>query len=246
VTNLDQWGGAFTRGDIATIDVPAPDTLGAARTIHSGAALAGDVPAGNADAYPTWTPDSARIAFAHGSGARSENQQSALYLMNRDGSGVVRLDAANAEDTTSFQPRFSPFDQGGYFWLSFLTRRDYGNASVGTRGSGLQQIWVTAIRKDAAAGSDPSAVPYWLPGQRTTSRNISAFWAPRPCREDGESCSVGSECCGGDCRPGEDGELVCAPPPPERCRMAGETCSTTADCCESLECVGRVCLNPPG
>ncbi|HJK93990.1 MAG TPA: hypothetical protein RMH26_24840, partial [Polyangiaceae bacterium LLY-WYZ-15_(1-7)] len=246
VANANNWGGAFTDADIATIDVTGPDALGASRVIHDGATLAGSSPAGTADSYPTWTPDSARIAFAHGSGARSEDQQSALYIMARTGAGVVRLDAANGGGTTNFQPRFSPFDQGGYFWLSFLSRRDYGNAEVGTAGAGLQQIWVTAIRKDAPAGSDPSSVPYWLPGQRTTSRNISAYWAPRPCREDGESCSVGSECCGGDCRPGEDGALVCSPPPPERCREESETCSTTADCCEGLECFGRVCVRPPG
>ncbi|MEM9071681.1 MAG: hypothetical protein AAGE52_24445 [Myxococcota bacterium] len=246
VGNVNQWGGAFTAGDIFTLDVTGPDVVGANRAIHTGASLAASSPAGVADSYPTWTPDSARIAFSHGSGTRSEDQQAALYMMNRDGTNVVRLDRTNGGDTTNFQPRFSPFDQGGFFWVSFLSRRDYGNAEVGTRGAALQQIWVAAIRKDAGDGEDPGAVPYWLAGQRTTSRNISAYWAPRPCRDDGESCTVGSECCGGDCRPGADGALVCSPPPPERCRMDGETCSTSADCCEGLECFGRVCIRPPG
>lgn len=248
VTNLDRWGGANTRGDIAVIDVVGPDSFGAQTLLHSGASLAGSIPAGLADSYPTWTPDSRLIAFAHGSGSRSEDQHSALYLMGRDGSGVVRLTNANggASTTDNFQPRFSPYTQGGYFWLSFLSRRDYGNAEVGTRGRDIQQIWVAAIRTDAAPGEDPSAVAYWLPGQATTSRNISAYWAPRPCRPDGESCSVGSECCGGDCRPGADGALVCSPPPPDRCRVSGETCSTSADCCEGLTCLGNVCVAPPG
>ena len=157
---------------------------------------------------------------------------------------MVRMDAANGDSTTNFQPRFSPFQGGGYFWLSFLSRRDYGNEVVGTRGTDLQQIWVTAIRVDAAPGEDPSSVPYWVAGQRTNTRNISAYWAPRPCREDGDSCSVGSECCGGDCRPGDDGALVCSPPPPERCRMVDETCSTDEDCCDGLFCTQRVCLPP--
>ena len=74
----------------------------------------------------------------------------------------------------------------------------------------MQQIWVTAIRDDAAPGTDPSSVPYWLPGQNTQSANISAYWAPRACRPDGESCSVGTECCGGDCRPpAGGGDPVC-------------------------------------
>ncbi len=244
VTAINSWGGAFTAGDIATIDVTGPDALGDARTVHTGASLSGSSPPGAADSYPTWTPDSAHIAFSHGSGTRSEDQQAALYIMNRDGTDTVRLDAANGDDQTNFQPRFSPFEGDGYFWLSFLSRRDYGNDVVGTRGRQLQQIWVTAIRTDAADGEDPSSVPYWIAGQRTSTRNISAYWAPRACREDGESCSVGSECCGGDCRPDDTGALVCSPPPPDRCRMADETCSTSDDCCDGLTCYERVCLPP--
>ncbi len=248
VGNVNTWGGAFTTGDIATLDVTGPDALGGSRVVHTGASLAGSSPGGNADSYPTWSPDSAWIAFAHGTGCRSEDRQAALYLMNRDGSDVRRLDRANGATTDNFQPRFSPFDAGGYYWLSFLSRRDYGNSVAGTRGANRQQIWVTAVRKDAAAGEDASEVPYWLPGQNTASMNISAYWAPRPCRPDGESCSVGSECCGGDCRPDDTGALVCSPPPPDRCREYGETCTTTADCCEGtgLECVGNVCITPPG
>ncbi|MBZ0115718.1 MAG: hypothetical protein K8H88_01895 [Sandaracinaceae bacterium] len=77
-------------------------------------------------------------------------------------------------------------------------------------------------------------------------RNISAYWAPRACRPDGEGCSVGSECCGGDCRPNMDGVLVCAPPPPDQCRMVNQTCSSDEDCCEGLVCFGNVCVMPPG
>ncbi|HJL18655.1 MAG TPA: hypothetical protein RMH99_23540 [Sandaracinaceae bacterium LLY-WYZ-13_1] len=248
IANLgtNEWGGNNVQGDVAVIDVLGPDTFGSTRVLHSGASLAGDVPGGNADSYPTWSPDSRFIAFAHGTGSRSEDQQSALYVMNRDGTDVVRMDGAcGVEGRLEFQPRFSPFEQGGYYWMSFLSRRDYGNADVGTRGTQRQQIWVTAVRSDAAPGEDPSSVPYWLPGQNTTSRNISAYWAPRPCRPDGESCTVGSECCGGDCRPDESGALVCSPPPPDRCRMVNETCSTDEDCCDGLSCIGNVCVRAP-
>lgn len=254
VSGIDAWGGGNTTGNISVVDVIGPDSFGGTRDLHLGTTLSFEEPGGNADSYPTWSPDSSRIAFAHGTGSRSDTgdpsniMYSALYLMNRDGSGAVRLGRVSepGRRTEDFQPRFSPFTQGGYFWLSYLSRRDYGNDQVGTQGRQLQQIWVTAIRVDAAPGEDPSSVPYWLPGQSTASRNISAFWAPRPCRPDGESCTVGSECCGGDCRPGMDGALVCSPPPPERCRMAGETCTTDADCCdESLTCLGNVCVDAP-
>jgi len=249
---INAWGGGNTTGNIATVDVTGPDAFGSARDVHDGTTLSGDAPGGVTDSYPTWSPDSARIAFMHGTGSRSDTrdasaiQYAALYIMARDGSGVQRLDNVSAPGamTGDFQPRFSPFTQGGYQWLSFLSRRDYGNAEVGTRGGQRQQIWVTAIQEGDAAG-DPSAVPYWLPGQNTASENISAYWAPRPCRPDGEGCSVGSECCGGDCRPDMDGALVCSPPPPERCRMFNETCSTDADCCDGLSCISNVCVRAP-
>lgn len=248
--NANDWGGAFTSADIGIIPVTGPDTFGPAGIIHRGADLAGSPPGGVADSYPSWTPDSNWIAFGHGTGCRSEDRNGALYLMRRDGSGVVRLDRASGGPTAgdSFQPRFSPFTGGGYFWMSYLTRRDYGNAEVGTRGRALQQIWVSAIREAPGGGDDPSEVGYWLPGQSTGSRNISAYWAPRPCRPDGESCTVGSECCGGDCRPGPGGALVCSPPPPERCRREGETCTTSADCCPDmgLTCYMNVCTREPG
>ncbi len=165
--------------------------------------------------------------------------------MKPDGTALRRLDNANGgvDTTDSFQPHFSPFRAGGFYWVSFLSRRDYGNAQVGTRGTGRQQIWVAAISEDIQASGDPSQVGYWLPGQSTTSQNISAYWAPRPCRSEGTSCAVGSECCSGDCRAG-DGGLVCSPPPPERCRRSGETCGGTGDCCpgEGLVCSQNVCM----
>ncbi len=253
VTNVDRWGGEFTRGDIGIVEVTGPDAVGASHIVHRGADLASAPEGGRADAYPTWSPDSRWLAFAHGTGTRSDARPSvasprvsALYLMNPDGSDVRRLSRAGSTGNDEFQPRFSPFDSGGYYWLSFLSRRDYGNAQAGTRGTRRQQIWVTAIRKDAPPGEDPSEVPYWLPGQDTASMNISAYWAPRPCREDGEGCSAGTECCSGDCRPGGDGALVCSPAPPDRCRAPGETCSSDEDCCaaDGTRCTGRVCTVP--
>ncbi len=252
VTDIESWGGDYRNGNIAVMPVTGPDAVGAPVTVHRGSDLAGASPGGACDSYPSWAPDSRSLVFAHGPDGRSETGQSALYAMSSDGTHVVRLDRAcgGPSTTDSFQPRFSPFDQGGYFWMSFLSRRDYGNTQVGTRGRAYQQIWVAAIRKDAlGTDADPSAVAYWLPGQATTSRNIAAYWAPRPCRPDGEGCSVGSECCGGDCRPPAGGGApVCSPPPPDRCRRDGETCSSDADCCPDmgLTCLGNVCVMSPG
>lgn len=246
VTNHSGWGGDMSSGDIAILDVTGPDSYGASRVIMPGATLASTTPPGNVACYPTWSPDSMLLAFAHGNNARSESGASALFAMLPDGSSPVRLDRASGgpSGAVEFQPRFSPFEQGGYYWLSFLSRRDYGNAAVGTRGTNRQQIWVAAIRVGATPGEDPSMVAYWLPGQNTASMNIAAYWAPRACRPDGESCSVGSECCGGECDVGAGGTFVCSPPPPEHCREEGETCTTAEDCCGTgeLTCEFNVCV----
>lgn len=239
--NNDWWGGGNTTGDITLIPVTGPDTFGEPLRIHEGAAMPGAIPEGNADSYPTWSPDSQWIAFAHGTSSRSENGAAALYLMRRDGSGLMRLSRASGGPTArdTFQPKFSPFTQGGYFWLSYLSRRPYGNAERGTAGSHRPQVWISAVRINPAPGEDPSEVGYWLPGQDTRSANISAFWAPRACRADGEACTVASECCGGDCRPDEAGALVCSPALPA-CGELGAACVDNGDCCD-LPCVAGSC-----
>jgi hypothetical protein len=245
IANADNWGGVNATGDVALLPVTGLDAVGTPAVIHRGADLQGAIPNGLADSYPTWSPDSQWIAFAHGSSSRSENGTAALYLIKRDGSQVTRLDNASggpaAADT--FQPKFSPFHAGGYYWVSYLTRRDYGNSIAGSRGSGLQQIWVSAIRDAPQPGVDPSEVGYWLPGQSLGSRNISAFWAARPCRPDGDACEVASSCCSGDCRPDQSGALVCSPMMMSECRELGQPCGGDADCCDGAICIGSTCSN---
>lgn len=243
VQNADVWGGANATGDIAMVSVLGPDRFGAETIVLRGDQVPNPRPAGTAASYPTWSPDATQLAFAHGTSSRSENGASALYMMSPDGSRIVRLDNANGGPDTAdtFQPRFSPFEQGGYFWMSYLSRRDYGNASSGTRGTNRQQIWISAIDADAPLDSDPSEVGYWLPGQDTTSLNISAYWAPRACRGDGEACTVASECCSGDCRPDENGVLSCSPEMSTECAELGEACLNSSDCCEGI-CSAGLCM----
>ncbi|MCK6548990.1 hypothetical protein L6R52_24305 [Myxococcota bacterium] len=236
VGNNDAWGGANQTGDIFLLPVTGLDAFAAPVRLVDGTTVPG-LPAGNAASYPTWSPDTSVIAFAHGNSSRSENGASALYAIRRDGTGLVRLDAAAGGTDTSvdFQPRFAPFHQGGYYWLTFLSRRDYGNAKAGTRGTGRQQIWVTAIRDDARPGEDPSAPAYWLPGQDTTSLNISAFWAERACLANAEGCTTDAECCTGECSPeGQCVELT-------SCRGFGEPCTDNAQCCNGVLCIDSVC-----
>ncbi len=244
VSGVSDWGRDFTSSTLSLIPVTGPDQFGASSDVIAGSAITGAPSGQQAISYPTWAPDSRWLVFAHGLSAHTSQSPAQLYIIKRDGTQLTRLDHANQGLQLSFEPRFSPFDSGGYFWLAFLSRRDYGNASAGTAGTNREQIWVTAIKKNPQPGEDPSQVAYWLPGQASTSRNISAYWAQRACRATGSACGVGSECCSGDCRPpATGGAAVCSPAPPDRCRMQGESCGATSDCCTDLVCDSNVC-NP--
>jgi hypothetical protein len=254
VSNANEWGAGHTQGDLSVVPVQGQDSFGAPQVLKTAADVNNAPtahPGGNTISYPTWTPDAQFVAFAHGDGGRSDRHNAALYIMKRDGTGVARLNNANQGLQTdyNFHPNFSPFEEGGYYWLSFLSRRPYGNGEVGNLGQSPQppQIWVTAIEKNASPGSDPSQVAYWLPGQAPRSSSISADWAPQACRPDGDACSVGSQCCSGECTPNASGDQVCSPTPPDNCREEGETCNATSDCCsETARCLANACIEVGG
>jgi len=46
---------------------------------------------------------------------------------------------------------------------------------------------------------DPSNPAFLLPGQELNSGNIRAFAALEPCKEDGQPCKSGADCCKGFC-----------------------------------------------
>jgi len=243
------WAVDFTAGDLALIPRTAETTFGPPRIVHRAAST----PGGAVDAHPSFSPDGRWLAFQHGVHSRSGDDMGTRYparleiIPSDAAEGTAPFPLTNASgDMDAYWPNFSPFNAGGYYWLAFYSRRDYGNAQAGTRGSRRRQIWVTAVRNNPVAGSDPSAVPYWLPGQNPAVENISAQWAPIACRMNTERCTVSSECCSGTCERQPDGMYACQPPPPAMCRRSGSSCSNDADCCEGLFCVANVCGAPPG
>lgn len=243
VTNADDaWNP--TVGNLVTMAVTG-DTFGAETSLHTGGALASRPEGGALDCYPTYSPDSRFIAFQHGTHTllSAPNAHGALYLVPSGGGEPVRLD--HASDGEAYYPNFTPFiteatEFTRVYWVLHYSPRDYGNTHVGTRGTGRRQIWVSAVSSDVGA-VDPSAVPYWLPGQHTADENASAYWAPLPCRATGSACDQGDQCCSDVCEPNGPGPRECRPP--VMCRHEGESCATSAECCEpSLDCVGGACV----
>lgn len=248
----DAWD--LHRGDLSLSDMSADDRFGAPRVLHRGADLSSAPEGGVMDAYPTFSPDGRRIAFQHGNRTfvNTADAAGALYLVAPGGGPPSRLTrASGSEHGDAYYPSFTPFttpgaDAGDVWWLLFYSRRDYGNDRAGTRGTRRRQIWVAAVSTDAGA-SDPSYVPWWLPGQDVAQENASAFWAPRPCRPNAAACSGDDQCCSGSCTDElSPGQRVCRPPPATGCRRHGESCAADGDCCDhSDQCAGHVCLPTP-
>lgn len=202
--------------------------------------------------FPTFTPDSKWIAFERSTQARSRGAQAEISLTNLDGSLVIPLDNTNgvghidaAQTSTNYEPTFSPFSLGGYFWLVIVSERKYGNTLTDTNpNSRRKQLWVTAIDANPQAGQDPSHPAFWLSGQGLDNNNMRGEWAKSPCKKIGEGCNAGFDCCDGFCKPdGMGGPLVCSNQS-MGCSLVGELCTTAADCCDPNSlCVGGYCAD---
>ena len=207
--------------------------------------------------WPFFTPDSAAVVFALSTvddctsahPARPIVASSDLWyvdLATKTARPLARAGGFNGatpylpypgrDEHWEFFPTVSPVAAGGYFWVFFTSRRNYGNTTVApVEDVKTKKIWVTALDIDPAPGADPSHPAFLLPGQELDSGNIRAFAALEPCRADGEACSTGIDCCCGACNGGACG---C----PEGCSNLDEKCETSADCCDpALQCLGGFC-----
>jgi hypothetical protein len=213
--------------------------------------------------YPGWpffTPDSKAVVFFVGSAPNFASTsdppgntvaQGNLYLVDL-ASGIAHgLDAANGlesngavylpygarDQSLSFYPTVSPVAAGGYFWVFFTSRRNYGNVQVDPNdGPASKKIWVSAVSIGGKPGSDASHPAFYLPGQELGSGNIRAFATLAPCKQNGQGCQTGIDCCGGACTNGSCGT-------PTGCSGIDEKCTTSADCCggQGLQCINGFC-----
>ncbi len=207
--------------------------------------------------YPTFSPDSAWIAFERSTQARSRGAQGDVWLVGADGSNPVALDQANGtglltgpEISSTYEPTFMPVAVGGYFWLVIVSERTYGNTltvttPVSTTGpQRTKQLWVTAIDATPMPGVDPSHPAFWLPGQDLTTNNMRGEWALSPCKMLGQTCTAGYDCCGGFCEADAMGNLTCENQS-TGCSQLGDACKTAADCCTpGATCTGGFCSSP--
>ena len=206
-------------------------------------------------AFPVVSPD-AKWAVYHRGPLDTRDGPGDLVAASAVAPGAeVPLDATNGKTYPfaagdrdrhlNYEPTFLPVASGGYFWLVFTSRRTYGNdADLTGTSAQVKQLWVAAFDQNPQPGKDPSHPAFRLTGQDAKTLNMRAYWALDPCKADGQTCSVGSECCGGSCLPG-DGGMTCGKPPGQTCVPSGGACKTAADCCgKGFTCINSHCAEP--
>jgi hypothetical protein len=219
-------------------------------TITTGSAAAFSA-SGPGLGYPSFTPDSAAIAFHAGTKPTGCNatcddtspDDGDLFVASLGGGDPVRLAAADDppdpnDHSASVEPTFNPVKRGGYSWAVFTSMRAWGNqpwpASVTATGhvNGKRRLWVTPL--DATIGTaDPSHPAIYLEGQENAP-NMRGFWTLGPCiattvfsSPDGGTSSSSAGTAGG----GGDAEGVPG------------TCTDGFECCSGF-CENSACVEP--
>jgi hypothetical protein len=182
-------------------------------------------------AYPSFSPGGDYLAFGRPTQGSRTTGDGDLWLVDVNNGANLQKLAIASSDNRSFNPVFSPLRAGGYYWLVFVSRRDYGNRILGVPG-GRQQLWITAVDDPPIAGGDPSHPPFYVRGQEDCAKSENAYFALPPCKDLGADCTSGSDCCNHQCIKDDNGNYVCGePPPPGECSADGNSCMTNADCC---------------
>lgn len=214
-------------------------------------------PPGRHYSWPAFTPDGKFVVYQDGTGddlatwsgntgkifAVNTQTKEVVFLQNLNGDGY--MPAGTRDENKNYEPTIAPIASGGYFWVMFTSRRTYGNKLQDDEYS-TKRLWVSAFSVNAADGTDASHPGFYIAGQELTSGNSRGFWALDPCKNDGDGCVTGDECCNGFCNPKGDPPVYVCGPPDGSCSDEFESCDTSEDCCDpELECIGGKCTQLP-
>lgn len=186
-------------------------------------------------------------------------QVATLDRLNGKDAGTLYIPTGSAnhsdDSALNYEPTISPIASGGYAWVVFMSRRLYGNVATIdpwysdprehdlTTNVTTRKLWVAALELNPKAGSDPSRPAFYLPGQELMAGNSRGFWVADPCKQDGQPCEGGDECCGGYCTQSPtSGSLVCGQVK-IGCSKEHDKCQQSVDCCDypQFVCVNGYC-----
>jgi hypothetical protein len=115
-----------------------------------------------------------------------------------------------------------------------------GQTNVRKLESGQPELWIVAMSSNIQPGQGPSFPALYIAGQDENSINERPQFATPVCKEFGNSCEAGYECCDGFCRADAAGKFTCQKTNPNECARSGEVCKANADC-RGGSCIGGTC-----
>jgi TolB protein len=219
--------------------------------------------------FPSYSPDSAWLAFVRGVGKSKDNVTSRIMFIPSEGGDPhvpTRLNERvrhedGVMDVGNSMPTWAPSTKADIFWLAFSSLRAYGDLLP----AGRDQLWAVAIdASKIGTAEDPSYAAFWLPFQDMAEGNHRAFWAidtDAECPTEIEICDDLDNDCDGVvdedcCTPDGDTESCdgvdnncdgvvdegCCVPSPEICDGIDNDCDLVEDegCgCDTVE----ICFN---
>lgn len=200
--------------------------------------------------WPAFTPDGKTVVFQTGTTSMTAGGTGRLLavdvetkqltdLLKLNGDGY--MPAGFRDEDKNYEPTIAPLASGGYFWITFTSRRTYGNKLTGPE-EVTKRLWIAAYDINSTPGVDPSHPAFYVAGQELNAGNSRGFWSLDACKAEGSACDTGDECCEGACNvtDPETGEKTCGTP--QGCSNEFDTCETSADCCDpELVCIGGKC-----
>ena len=157
----------FAGGQLGVIDVNGDGTFSDVTWLYT--------PGQSNVCYPEFSPDGRWLIFNESNEDCYDDTGATLMAMDAEGGTPIELVNANmAADLTNSWPRWGPLPDDDVLWLTFSSKRAYGDIV-----SGNPQIWVAGFDPARAEdGEDPSWPAFWLPGQATSDNNHIPVWAP--------------------------------------------------------------------